>query len=57
MEIHSTLQICVMYGGIVVSMAAFQAVDPGLILGHRSFLYLRHCINKLELCNMLKKTA
>ena len=26
-------------GGIVVSIAAFQAVDPGSIPGHRSFLF------------------
>ncbi len=27
-------------GGIMVSIAAFQAVDPGSIPGHRSFLLL-----------------
>ncbi len=34
-------------GGIVVSIAAFQAVDPGSIPGHRKFYfrkYLQHCV-------------
>ncbi|KAI9550235.1 hypothetical protein GHT06_001524 [Daphnia sinensis] len=26
-------------GGIVVSMVAFQAIDPSSILGHRSSIY------------------
>ena len=26
-------------GGIMVSMVAFQAVDPGSIPGHRNFVY------------------
>ena len=55
--------------GIVVSIAAFQAVDPGSIPGHRNSLlqglkyakfHLKHCqkmIDKVALINNEKKRA
>lgn len=35
--------VCSSVGGIMVSIAAFQAVDPGSIPGRRSFLFCLFC--------------
>ncbi|KZS00182.1 Uncharacterized protein APZ42_003628 [Daphnia magna] len=37
---YESLTITIGDGGIVVSMVAFQAIDPSSILGHRNKLFI-----------------
>ena len=42
-----SLLLPVSVGGIMVSIAAFQAVDPSSILGHRSIFFLIKFVSQI----------